>query len=217
MEVRLGMKIVVFGANGGIGRLAVDLLLAEGHEVTAVVRNAGKLPERPGLSVHTVPDMLDPRNLVPVLSGQDAALSGVGPRSTKDGPIASTVTSSILAAMKEAGVRRLVAVSAAPVGDTPPDEGLFGRLILYPIARTLLKPVFADLGAMEASMWASGLDCTTVRPPRLTDGPLTRKYRQRVGGSLPNSLLISRADTADAMLAALGNAATIGQPVGVAN
>jgi hypothetical protein len=98
----------------------------------------------------------------------------------------------------------------------PADEGLFGRLILYPIAHTLLRAVFSDLEQMETDMWRSGLEATSVRPPRLTDGPLTRKYRQRVGGSVPRGVLISRADTADAMVAALGNPATIGQPVGVA-
>jgi uncharacterized protein YbjT (DUF2867 family) len=69
---------------------------------------------------------------------------------------------------------------------------------------------------METQLWASGLEATAVRPPRLSDGPLTRKYRQRIGGSVPHGVVISRADTADAMVAALDNPATIGQPVGVA-
>jgi putative NADH-flavin reductase len=210
------MKVTVFGANGGVARIAVDRLLAEGHEVTAVVRNASKMKPRTGLRVVAIPDLLRPQNLVPALEGQDAVLSGVGPRSNKDGPIASTVTASIITAMLRSGVKRLITVSAAPVGDMPADEGLLGRLILYPVFRTLLRPVFSDLAQMEADMWSSGLEATTVRPPRLTDGPLTRKYRQRVGGSVPGALIISRADTADAMLAALSNPDTIGQPVGVA-
>ena len=210
------MNVTVFGANGGVARLAVEQLLATGHEVTAVVRDAAKLAPRPGLRIEAVSDLLRPQNLADALRGADAVLSGIGPRSTKDGPVASTVTASIITAMLGTGVRRLVTVSAAPVGDMPRDEGLFGRLILYPVARTLLRPVFSDLALMERDLWASGLDCTAMRPPRLTNGPLTHKYRQRIGGSVPRGTLISRADTADAMVAALGNPATIGQPVGVA-
>lgn len=210
------MKITVFGANGGVARHAVEQLLAAGHEVTAVVRNAGRIAPKPGLRVEVVPDLSQPRNLAAALRDADAVLSGVGPRSTRDGPIASTVTGSIIAAMLDAGVRRLVTVSAAPVGDMPTDEGLFGRLVLYPIARTLLRPVFSDLARMEQQMWQSGLDATSIRPPRLTNGPWTGKYRQRIGGSVPHGVLISRADTADAMVGALGDPATIGQPVGVA-
>lgn len=210
------MKITVFGANGGVARHAVEQLLTAGHEVTAVVRNPGALSARPRLRVEIVPDPSVPRQLAAVLRETDAVLSGVGPRSTRDGPVASRVTDSIIRAMTEAGVRRLITVSAAPVGEMPTDEGLFGRLILYPVARTLLRAVFEDLARMEQEMWQSGLDATSVRPPRLTDGPWTGKYRQRIGGSVPRGILISRADTADAMVAALGNPATIGQPVGVA-
>ena len=216
MELENKMNVTVFGANGGVARLAVGQLLAAGHQVTAVVRNAGKLEARSGLRIVAIGDLLRPQNLTEALRGADAVLSGVGPRSTKDGPIASTVTVSIIAAMQGTGVRRLITVSAAPVGKMPEDEGLFGRLILYPVARTLLRPVFDDLEKMEADMWQSGIEATAVRPPRLTDGPLTHKYRQRIGGSVPRGTLISRADTADAMVAALGNPATIGQPVGVA-
>ena len=37
------MKVTVFGATGGIGRHVVAALLADGHDVTAYVRNPGKL------------------------------------------------------------------------------------------------------------------------------------------------------------------------------
>lgn len=210
------MHVTVFGANGGVARLAVEQLVAAGHQVTAVVRDATKIVPRRGLHIAAVSDLSRPQNLAKVLDGAEAVLSGIGPRSTRDGPVASNVTASIIAAMLAAGVRRLITVSAAPVGQMPPDEGLFGRLVLYPVARTLLKPVFSDLASMEREMFASGLEATAIRPPRLTNGPLTRHYRQRVGGSVPRGTVISRADTADAMVAALTNPATIGQPVGVA-
>jgi len=210
------MKVTVFGANGGIARLAVNQLLATGHEVTAVVRDAHRLTPKPGLRIVALSNLERAENLTEVVQGADAVLSGVGPRSIKDGPVASTVTRSIISAMLDSGVKRLITISAAPVGNMPPDEGLFGRLVLYPIARTLLKPVFSDLAAMEHDMFASGLEATAIRPPRLTNGPLTRRYRQRIGGSVPRGTMISRADTADAVLASLGNPATIGQPVGVA-
>lgn len=210
------MKIVVFGATGGIGQQVVKQLLDAGHQVTAVVRNARKLSAMDGLRVSSV-SIKDLDALVPILTGHDAVISGIGPRSLRDGPVASATTKAILAAMAKTGLRRLVTVSAAPVGEMPPDEGLFGRLVLYPIARTILRPVFSDLAAMEEAMWASGLETTAVRPPRLTNGPLTRRYRRRVGGSVAHGVLISRADTADAMITALTDTATFGQPVGVAN
>src|SRR5262249_27457668 len=153
----------------------------------------------PTLRVLEITDLRDPLTLVPPLEDADAVISGIGPRSTRDGPVASTVTAAILAAMHKTGVRRLVTVSAAPVGAIPDDESLFGRLVMHPLARTILRPVFEDLARMEADMQASGLDCTAVRPPRLTNGRLTGRYRTRIGGSVPRGYLISRADTAHAI------------------
>ena len=37
------MRVAVFGAGGGIGRRVVERLLADGHEVAALVRTPGKL------------------------------------------------------------------------------------------------------------------------------------------------------------------------------
>jgi putative NADH-flavin reductase len=211
------MKIAVFGANGGTGRLVVEQLLAAGHDVTAVVRNRSRLQTDPALRIVTVSGLTDPEDLAAAISGQDAVISGVGPRSTKDGPVASTVTAAIIAAMRSSGVRRLVVISAAPVGEMPSGESLLMRFVFRPVFRTLLRPVFLDLAQMEAELRQSGLDWTAVRPPRLTDGPLTRRYRMRIGGSVPRGLVVSRADTAHVMCEALTDPATIRQPVGVAN
>ena len=42
------MKVIVFGATGSVGRLAVERLLADGHEVTAFARR----PEALEITTH---------------------------------------------------------------------------------------------------------------------------------------------------------------------
>jgi len=37
------MKLTIFAATGGIGRLALEQAVTAGHDVTAVVRNPKKL------------------------------------------------------------------------------------------------------------------------------------------------------------------------------
>jgi hypothetical protein len=56
-----------------------------------------------------------------------------------------------------------------------------------------------------------------VRPPRLTDKPLTGAYRVAFGRNLKRGLLVSRADVAHYMLRVLGQPETIKQAIGVAN
>ena len=89
-----------------------------GDDVTAVVRNPAKLSRQ----VRTITTDLaapDPAALESAIAGTDAVLSGLGPHSNSEAGIASQGTPAIVAAMKATGVRRIVAVSAAPVGTVP--------------------------------------------------------------------------------------------------
>ena len=69
-----------------------------------------------------------------------------------------------------------------------------------------MRERYADLARMEDVLRASDLDWTIFRPPRLTNGRLTGAYRTAVGRNLRGGALISRADVAHAMLAAVGAA-----------
>lgn len=210
------MTITVFGATGGIGGHVVRQALAAGHEVTAVVRDRARFQlNHPALDVATVPGLTDPDVLRSALEGSDAAISGVGPRGRKEGPVASSTTRGILRAMETSGVRRFVAVSAVPVGPVPEGESFVNRRILLPFISAFARDVYADLAEMEDEIRRSATDWTIVRPPKLVNKPLTGKYRTVSGGNVPRAYSISRADVADAMLAALDDPATLKQAIGV--
>ncbi|MEV4279736.1 NAD(P)-dependent oxidoreductase [Actinoplanes xinjiangensis] len=211
------MRLTVFGATGGVGGHIVRQALDRGFPVTAVVRDSTRLPvEHPALQTAVVSDLAQVATLATLLHGTDAVLSGIGPRGRHDGPVASTATRHILAAMRSAGARRLVVVSAAPVGPAPDDDGFFDRRILRPVIGAVFKDVYADLRVMEQALADSETAWTAVRPPRLLNGPLTGHYRTVVGGNVARGHTISRADVANAMLAALDDPTTIGRPLGIA-
>lgn len=211
------MKLTVFGATGGIGGHVVSQALEAGHAVTAVVRDPARLRvSHPELEVATVPALTDPDVLAGLVQGRDGVISGVGPRGRRDGPVASTTTAAMLRALDAGGVRRFVAVSAVPVGPLPKGESLLNRRIVLPLVGVLLRDLYLDLAAMEDEIRRSDTAWTVVRPPKLSDKPLTGRYRTVVGGNVPRGYGISRADVAHAMLAVLDDPTTVGQPVGVA-
>ncbi|GAA1587964.1 SDR family oxidoreductase [Kribbella sancticallisti] len=211
------MRITVFGATGRIGAAAVGQALEVGHKVTAVVRESSRFEVvHPALEVVRVTGLSDPAELLPAVDGVEAVLSGVGPRGRKDGPVTSTSTRAIVAAMKEAGVRRFVGVSAAPVGPVPPGDILLNRRFVYPFFGWLLKETYADLALMEDELSRSGLDWTVVRPPKLVSKPVTGVYRTAADANLPRGLSVSREDTAHLMLAVLDRSATVGHALGIA-
>ena len=211
------MKITVFGATGGIGGQVVRQALSAGHEVTAVVRDAARFDVgHPALEIATVPGLTDSEALRPLLEGRDAAISGVGPRGRNDGPVASSATGGILRAMEVSGVRRFVAVSAAPVGPVPAADSFVNRRILLPFISAMLRDLYADLAEMEDEIRRSATDWTVIRPPKLVNKPLTGRYRTVIDGNVPRGYTISRADVAHAMLAVLDDPATCGRAVGIA-
>jgi putative NADH-flavin reductase len=221
------MKLTIFAATGGIGRQALEQAVAQGHDVTAVVRSPKKLSRQ----VRVVAADLaapDPATLESAVKGADAVLSGLGARSSSDTGVAWRGTRAIVQAMKAADVRRIVVVSAAPIGTVPspgrpnppkhdPGDGFFVRNLLGPLIKAALRKHFADLAMMEDVLRDSGLDWTVVRPPRLTDGPVTGAYRTAYGQNLLRGLLISRADVAHFMLRALRQPETCKRVVGIAH
>ncbi|MEU0087875.1 NAD(P)H-binding protein [Streptomyces sp. NPDC006274] len=209
------MKLTVFGATGGIGQEIVGQALAASHQVTAVVRD----PARFGVTGEALEvvrsDLRDPQELRPAVAGQHAVLSGLGARSRSDAGITARLTRAVVAAMEAEGTRRLLVVSAAPLGTPPQREPLLDRAMMS-VVGAVLKPVYDDLRAMEAELARSATDWTSVRPPKLVDRPLTGEYRTAVGGNPRSARSIGRADVAHAMLSMADDPATLKRGVGVA-
>lgn len=219
------MKLTIVGATGGIGGHLLRQSVAAGHEVTALVRDPSRLPGdvravRADLATAT------PADLVPAVAGADAVLSGLGPRTRADTGVVHRGTRAVAAAMRDSGVRRIVAVSAAPVGTVPspgrphpprhdPGDGPVVRYLLAPVIRAAFGANYADLAVLEDDLRAGGLDWTVVRPPYLTNGPLTAHYRTALGRNVRGGLRVSRADVAHLMLAVLGRPETVGTTIGV--
>ncbi|MDG9727583.1 MULTISPECIES: NAD(P)-dependent oxidoreductase [unclassified Streptomyces] len=209
------MKITVFGATGGIGQEVVRQALDAGHRVTAVVRDPARLSvtgER--LEVFRA-DLSDPAAVRPAVAGRDAVLSGLGARRRADAGVATRLTRTVLGAMEAEGVRRLLVVSAAPVGPEPRGAGLLDRGVRG-VVSAVLKDIYDDLRAMEADVARSATDWTVVRPPRLQDRPVSGRYRTETGGFPSKGRFVGRADVAHAMLAMTEDAGTVKQGVGIA-
>jgi putative NADH-flavin reductase len=220
------MKLTILAATGGIGRHVLDQAVAAGHDVTAVVRNPDKLSDRIRV-VKADLSAADPAALESALEGADAVLSGLGARTQADAGVATRGTRAVLAAMGTSGVRRIVVVSAAPIGtvaspDQPvppkhdPGDGLLMRNLFGPLIKVALRRHYADLAEMEDALRASGLDWTAVRPPKLNDKPLTGTYRTALDQNIRGGWAISRADVAHNMLSDLDRPETIGHTVGLA-
>ncbi len=203
------MELLVFGASGRVGRRVCASAVADGHSVTAFVRDAARAPD--GVSV-IEGDVTDPEAVAAAVSGQDAVCSALGPGDDGDFAVLDTGIENLVAAMEDGGVERLVAVGAAGILQATP-----GRLRLdvddFPAG---LRPIADAHRAVYDSLRPSGLDWTLVCPPRMPDGPPTDHYRTAVEYLPEGGQSISTGDVAAFVYDALVNGRHTRERVGIA-
>ncbi len=208
-------KLLVIGGTRGTGRHVLDQALTAGYAVTALARDRARIASEHERLTVLQGDVLDPDTLAPAMAGQDAVISTLGGASRGPTALYSDGMRHIIQAMGRAGVRRLVAVSAAPLSSSRDGDTLPSRLLLKPLLRALFRQPYADLARMEEEMRASGLDWTIMRPPRLTDKPPAGRYRTAINLSVRRGYTISRADLADAIITLLDDPKALHAAVGI--
>jgi putative NADH-flavin reductase len=220
------VKLTIFGATGGVGREVLRQAQAARWHVTAVARNPAKLPADVDAVQADLADS-DADRISRAVCGADAVISAVGPSRRADIGIAAQATGTIANAMTAQDVRRLVVISAAPVGAMPslhrpdpprhdPGDDRLMRYVITPMILRIFPDVYRDLAAMEDLLRVGQLLWTAIRPPRLTNGPLTGTYRTAIDRNLPKGRTISRADVAQLIMNVLHQPETTRHTIGIA-
>ncbi|MBE0476757.1 MAG: NAD(P)H-binding protein [Coriobacteriia bacterium] len=207
------MRLLVVVASSGVGREIVEQGLGHGHEIAAFVH--GPPPELARERLRVLGgDARDRDALARAAAGAEAVLAAFGgPDASCRSKLCSDAMSSVVSAMKLQRVRRLVALSAAGVGESRASVPPAQRLRIA----TSRREAYTDLGRMEEVVLFSGLDWTVVRPAELSDGPLTGLYRVRDNVLPERGRTISRADVAALMLKALSSERYVGRIIAPAD
>ena len=215
------MRLAIFGPTGGTGRRLVERAIAEGHEVTAFVRNPSRMRARHRRLKIVVGDASDAAKVRAAVAGTEAVISVLGtrrpsnplhPRRPGDphGPV-SAGSANIIAAMKEHGLRRFVCQTAWGVGESKQDPDLAGAFFMKVLVPPLLRDEYAEKEEQEKLLRESGLDWTIVRPMILTNGPWTNDYRVGLDLKPGRRPYISRADVADFLMKQLADDTFLGK------
>ncbi|TDC85972.1 NAD-dependent epimerase/dehydratase family protein [Micromonospora sp. KC606] len=211
------MRIAVVGANGRTGRLVVEQALARGYDVIALARRPRQStpPDRKLSSVSV--DALDRERVVEGLYGVDAVISALGIGTSREPTVTySEGTANLLYAMGRQAIRRIVVISASPVGPRQ-DQSFFDRHVVVPVLERFFGATYQDMRRMEALLAASDTDWTSLRPPRLLEKPATGNYRLDVSRPLPKGRTLTYADLATALLDAVNRDDLRRRPAYVAN
>jgi uncharacterized protein YbjT (DUF2867 family) len=142
-------KVAILGASGSLARVATELFLRETDaQLTLYVRNARKLKNVDANRARIVEgDVLDTARLAEALAGQEVVYANLA------GDL-EPMAKSVVTAMHQAGVRRLIWISSMGIYDEVPGEK-YG---------SVLEPYRRSARIIEAS----DLDYTILRPAWFT-------------------------------------------------
>ncbi|WKA51022.1 SDR family oxidoreductase [Planococcus liqunii] len=204
------MKIIVFGATGGVGKSVVKQAVDNGFEVTAFVRTPSKL-EVTHENLNVVQgDAFNPAEVSAAIAGHDAVVSCLGSsQGMKKSSELEEMVKNIVAGMEDHGVKRIVYTASAGIYQELP--GVSGKLMMG-----MLKNALTDHRVAVDWIEAHGLTYTIVRPMGLTNGAFTGNYREAATGVPEKSKSIARADVAHFILKALNDARYENSSIGIA-
>ena len=192
------MKLFVLGATGKTGGSLVAQAVARDHTVTTFGRSAFAGTEKAKV-VNISGNPMSETELADALPDHDAVLSVLGTRGLGATSVLEDSSRATIAAMRKAGVRRLVILSSALLDA---HIGLVNRIV----SRTLLRHFSSDQRAMEKLVTASDLDWTVLRPPRMTDSaPDGQSFSSLEEPQDSTGMTITREEVARVMLDAAEN------------
>ena len=193
------MKLIVFGASRGVGRLLTEQALEQGHQVTAFARNPASLNlQHASLNVFAG-DVTDPVGVERSLIGQEMVFLTVGADKNRGATtLFSVAARNITQAMNAQGVRRLVFLA---------NYALFSEKVsgfrtagLVWAAKLFMRGILQDQRRAVDEIQKYDREWIVVRPMPFTNGPRTGHYRVALEGLPEGGTNISRADVADFML-----------------
>lgn len=187
-------KVIIFGANGGIGKHAVKHALDRGYLVTAYLRSPEKLElQHENLTIvkGTIDDY---KTMLSAVTGQDAVLWCIGIPMKRNYEKMESLEGhqNLIRAMQEAGVKRLIDY-ATPSVSFEKDTKSFITVVPGIMAGILFKKAKQECVAIGDVVRNSGLDWTLVRFMAPQNTPY--KGKVKVGfGDVKMKFAISRED-----------------------
>lgn len=191
------MKLIVFGATGGVGAHVVDQAVAAGHEVTVFARTPAKVGRSDVRIVQG--DAFDAQAVTAAVAGHDAVVSCLGstPGPEKNTSL-RTMGGNIAEALDATGVRRVVWCASEGVDGEM--RGLVGKAVM----KLLAKPL-ADHREALARLRNKDAVLTVARPGALKDGPLSIDYVEDFDGPSSGKQSIARASVAHFIVKSLAD------------
>lgn len=220
------LDILVYGATGKIGSLAVAVALERGHRVAAVSRNPAQIDSAPAGLTAVRGDLLDEASIAMLVRNRDVVIVAVrgviGERSSPEDALQRIAVEKLVTVLRAAGTAapRLIHVGGAGSLEVEPGVRYADKLPRLFLPKKLELEIDGQVLALDYLRSVTEVRWTYVTPPRnFTNGERTGRYR--IGGEQMlederGRSRVSRADFAVALIDEAERAAHVGERISIA-
>lgn len=205
-------SIAIFGGSGATGKVLIPHVLSKGLKVRALTRKASAINFGSDQVEVLEGSLLNAEDVMSALKGCGAVICVFGPRPPYADIFCEEATSTIVAAMQQLGIQRLVCQTGGMIGEYPANRTLPFQLMADMFNRRSPR-VASDRVGQESVVIRSGLSWTIVKPPRLTNGAAKGKWLVNPDIRIGLFSSIARDDLADFLVAETLMPQHIGQTV----
>lgn len=204
-------RILLLGATGRTGSLALAYALEKGYQISCLTRDAARVQFQGKVDLFEG-DVTNLDDISKAMQGCEAVVSILNISRTSDFPwsplrtpptLLSNAMSSLIPLAKENNLKRIISCSAWGVGDSEKEIPGWFRWF---IKNSNIGVAYADHAKQEELLRASGLDYTIVRPTGLTNSSKTQAVRESFENEPKPRLTISRKSVAKFMIDAIDRA-----------
>jgi uncharacterized protein YbjT (DUF2867 family) len=215
------MRILLLGATGRTGKLVIEEAIRRGHNISAIARDPEKLKDYQINITQGTP--YDFETVEKALSGCEAVINTLNISRKSDNPWATLVSpidlisksaTNAVTAMKNAGVKRFIALSTIGAGSSWKTTSAILKFI---VSISNLKYAFRDHGKQEEILQNSSVEYTICRAPMLstvtnTKGAVAVKEEEN-----PPKMVLSRNSAAEFFIKIIENNEHIREVVNLSN
>ena len=196
------MQITVFGANGKVGSLIVQIALKKGYEVVAFTHGVANFSYNSNLTLFEG-DIYDTKQVAEAVKGSDVVISAVGSWGTPKKDILTAGMNNLIPAMQKQKIKRIISLTGADAkvkGETSTIIGYISRILFNLVAKKVLQDGEGHINLLKSN----DLDWTVIRSPVMNDKGSAGQFTINANKPMPWAT-INRSSVAHCMVDLINN------------
>ena len=196
------MRLIVFGANGKVGRLVVNKLIQKNYQIIAVVNNHSNFIPKNNLI--TLVNLNNEADLKQSIESSDAVISVVSSWKKNNRYSLSHTMKLLMPILSKSPSKKLISLTGSDARDINDNFNII-NFFFHPILNLIAKDVLTDSENHLKILHQTNINWTVLRSPTMKNSSLIKVFYLSIKKRPPIWHRVSRINVATAIIELLDN------------